>query len=180
MTSEDIKEAYSMSDVLLKYGFRVGHNGFCKCMLHDGDRTASLRVYPKSYYCYGCGKGGDIFNWVMEYLHCDFKTAFYELGGGYPKTLREQRAQAQRIEEIEKRKRERAKDQVEAKKAKEIICYAISCINKYLDKCEVFSTAWCNLTNEKAMLHDALMQLAEGRTLKNGVFAPEVRRYIED
>lgn len=182
MTVEEIKSAYTISDVLQKYGIRVGANGFCKCPLHKGDNTASFKIYPETntYHCFGCGKSGDIIRFVEDYLSCDFRTAFEELGGTYekPTTLREKREQVARIRELQRRKRELARRKEEAARAKRNICTALTYINRALEGAEVFSQPWTNLINEKAMLHDALMQLAEGRTLEDGVFPAGIKRYI--
>lgn len=53
-----------------------GNATIVKCCFHD-EHTPSLALYPQtsSYYCFGCSKHGDIFNFVEEVLHCDFKEA---------------------------------------------------------------------------------------------------------
>ena len=167
MTVDEIKSAYSMRDVLLKYGFQVGRDGFCSCMLHEGDHTASFKVYPDSFHCYGCGKGGDIINWVQEYLHCDFKTAFYELGGSYerPKTIREQRQQAAKLREIEARRKQKAAEEQYRKDMRLLLGNEITIIREHIEKYEVFSEPWCNLTNELNKLWFLLMELYEGGEL---------------
>jgi DNA primase len=59
---------------------RDGHNlkGVCP---HHNERNASLVVYPDqdTWWCFGCGKGGDIFNWYQLEHHCEFKDALREL-----------------------------------------------------------------------------------------------------
>ena len=164
MTVDEIKDAYSMREVLLKYGFTVGHDNFCKCMLHEGDRTASFKVYPKSFYCFGCGKGGDVINWVQEYLHCDFKSAFYELGGGYqrPRTLREQRELAAKKLEFEKARKRKAAEEIYRKNTSRLIGEEIRIIREMREGQEVFSAKWCFLTNELNKLCSLLMELAGG------------------
>jgi len=172
-----------MRDVLAKYGYSVDSHGFCKCMLHEGDNTASFKVYPdNTYHCFGCGAHGDVISFVQMYLHCDFKTAFYELGGSYerPKSLREKREQVARFTELEKRKKEKAADLRITEETKNIICLALSEIHRLLPKYEVFSDSWVSLVNEKAMLHDALMQIAERGTLTDGVFSTRIKRYMPD
>lgn len=81
MTKEEIKATTSMTDVVERYGFRPNRAGFINCPFHDGDRTASLKIYPDSFHCYGCGAHGDIFDFVRLAERCDFKTAFRILGG---------------------------------------------------------------------------------------------------
>lgn len=85
MNVEEIKATYSMRDILSRYGISVDRKGFCKCPFHQGDREASLKVYEKDFYCFGCGAKGDVIAFVMKMDDCDFKTAFYSLGGTYEK-----------------------------------------------------------------------------------------------
>jgi hypothetical protein len=46
------------------------------CPFHE-EKSPSFFVYPerKSYKCYGCQKSGDIFSFIMEMEHTDFKGA---------------------------------------------------------------------------------------------------------
>lgn len=50
------------------------------CPFHQ-EKTPSFVVYPDSqhYHCYGCGKNGDIFTFVMEADHLDFRDALERL-----------------------------------------------------------------------------------------------------
>ncbi|MFQ5504104.1 MAG: DNA primase [Planctomycetota bacterium] len=47
------------------------------CPFHD-EKTPSFHVFPESQHfkCFGCGKGGDIFTYVMEREHVGFGEAF--------------------------------------------------------------------------------------------------------
>lgn len=46
MTREEIKQTYSMKDILVKCGL-PGPNraGFIKCPFHKGDHEASMKIY---------------------------------------------------------------------------------------------------------------------------------------
>ena len=46
---------------------RKGDKYFIKCPFHKGDDTPSLCIYPdtNSWHCFGCGEGGNIYNWIM-------------------------------------------------------------------------------------------------------------------
>lgn len=85
MDKEVIKQQNSMRDVLNRYGMIPNRSGFIQCPFHTGDRTASMKIYKDSYYCFGCGATGDIFTFVQNMDNCDFKTAFTILGGTYQK-----------------------------------------------------------------------------------------------
>ena len=52
---------------------RVGARYTGRCPFHD-ERTPSFSVSPekKTYYCFGCGKGGDVFRFVQETEGVDF------------------------------------------------------------------------------------------------------------
>ena len=80
MTVEEIKDKYSMKDILGMYGLTVGRGGFICCPFHDGDRDPSLKVYQKDFYCFGCGASGDIFSFVQMMDNLTFQEAFRRLG----------------------------------------------------------------------------------------------------
>ena len=83
MTVEEIKAAYSMRDIVERYGFRPTRAGFIPCPFHSGDRQASLKVYDRDFHCHACGAHGDIIDFVMMMDDVDFKTAYQSLGGEY-------------------------------------------------------------------------------------------------
>lgn len=85
MTVEEIKQQYSMTDVVNMYGFTPNRSDFIQCPFHTGDRTASLKVYKDSFHCFGCFANGDIFKFVQLMDDCDFRTAYFKLGGTYKK-----------------------------------------------------------------------------------------------
>ena len=82
MTREEIKQTYSMKDILVKCGL-PGPNraGFIKCPFHKGDHEASMKVYDKDFHCFGCGANGDIFTFTERFYGISFKDAFLMLGG---------------------------------------------------------------------------------------------------
>ena len=58
--------------VLQKFGYapkRIGNDLIMKCIFPHKERTPSLRFYNNSrkFICYGCGKDGDVFDFV-EYM----------------------------------------------------------------------------------------------------------------
>src|SRR3989304_835549 len=54
-----------------------------RCPFHE-ERTPSFSVNPaeKLYYCFGCGKGGDVISFVRETENLDFVGAVEWLFGG--------------------------------------------------------------------------------------------------
>lgn len=80
--SDDIKRDHPMPEVVRQYGIEINRAGFCRCPFHN-ERTASMKIYAQSFYCFGCGAGGDVIDFVRLYERCDFKTAFRMLGGEF-------------------------------------------------------------------------------------------------
>lgn len=82
MTSEEIKKNVSMPDVMSRYGISV-RNNMCKCPFHGRDDHPSMKVFKDGANCFTCGWNGDVFSFVMDMEHVDFKTAYKALGGSY-------------------------------------------------------------------------------------------------
>lgn len=55
---------------------RRGRTYICNCPFHS-ERTPSFTVFPdtQSFYCFGCGAGGDIITFIMKYENLDFTEA---------------------------------------------------------------------------------------------------------
>ncbi len=74
--ASDIVEVIS-SYFLLK---RAGTEFRAICPFHQ-ETTPSFYVNPskQSYYCYGCGHGGDVFRFLVEYENIEFEEAVRRL-----------------------------------------------------------------------------------------------------
>jgi DNA primase len=59
---------------------KAGHNFKGLCPFHN-EKTPSFMVSPdrQSFHCFGCGKGGSVIDFVMEYEHVDFVEALETL-----------------------------------------------------------------------------------------------------
>ena len=70
----DVERAreFPIETLIAKYGFKTRMNKM-KCMLHE-DKTPSLQLYlnTNSWYCFSCGKGGDVIDLVMSVQKCSF------------------------------------------------------------------------------------------------------------
>lgn len=84
--SEDIIEEVRMKndivDVVSQYVrlTRKGSSYFGLCPFHN-EKTPSFSVTPSKqmYYCFGCGAGGNVFNFIMEYENFTFGEALSHL-----------------------------------------------------------------------------------------------------
>jgi DNA primase len=70
-----------MMDILDRCNISVNRAGFCECVFHDGDRTPSMKIYEKSYYCFANNAGGDIINFVPKYHNLSFQDACRWISG---------------------------------------------------------------------------------------------------
>ncbi len=156
MTREEIKQQYSMRDIVEQYGFKVNRAGFIHCPFHKGDKGASLKVYQDSFHCFGCNANGDIFTFIQKIDQVDFKTAFQSLGGTYEKpTFESQLA----IYRAQKKKEQRAKEAEKLKRRKELNNMLIDVYRYWMNRSEPFSEAWCSSCNAlqyQLYLHEIL------------------------
>ena len=145
MTVEEIKEQYSMQDIVEQCGITVDRAHKAHCPFHVNDRTASMHIYADNFYCFGCGASGDIFSFLMRLNDWDFRTAFRSLGG-------DQRLSDAGLLRMEKRRKERAKRQERIQQAEYAYHEALEweTIWKNIAKMgEPFSDGWCNAMNHK-------------------------------
>lgn len=148
MDSEEIKQAKSMRDVLELYGLHPNRAGFICCPFHK-EKTASLKIYKDSFYCFGCGASGDIFKFVERMEGVSFKDAFLMLGGDYPDKRKESdfaRRMKQYHFEKQREMERKQRAALEEKRRKNG-----DLIDKYRDAmnaAEPLSDAWCEAYNK--------------------------------
>ena len=144
MTSEEVTDIYSMRDIVARYGFQPNRSGFICCPFHQGDRTPSLKVYEKDYYCHACGAHGDIFDFVMRMDDISFREAFQLLGGTYQqgerKTLQRKRVRFR----MEKEAREEREKQFRAWHSKKLdeICGTLRLLDKLIPRMNPQTDEW--------------------------------------
>jgi len=85
---ERIKQAYPIADVIAAHGVALrpaGRRFMGRCPFHRDDRP-SLVVYPdtRSYYCFGCGAGGDVIDFIRRTRDVGFPEAVAYLGEQSP------------------------------------------------------------------------------------------------
>ena len=85
MAGDTIDQIKERIDIVELVGRKVqlrqaGRNFKGLCPFHN-ERTPSFVVFPdgQRYHCFGCGKSGDIFTWLMDTENVDFKDALEQL-----------------------------------------------------------------------------------------------------
>jgi DNA primase len=83
-TIEQIAAANDIVEVISAYFplKRAGANFKALCPFHQ-EKTPSFHVSPQrqTFHCFGCGVGGTVFRFVMDYEHVDFPSAVRKLAG---------------------------------------------------------------------------------------------------
>ena len=69
-----IKMAVSVKEAAEYYGLEVNRGNLVCCPFH-ADRTPSMKLNEEYYYCFGCGAGGNVFTFLMEYENFSFPEA---------------------------------------------------------------------------------------------------------
>jgi DNA primase len=81
-TIEQVAAANDIVDVIGAYFplRRAGSNFKALCPFHQ-EKTPSFHVNPQrqTFHCFGCGVGGSVFRFVMDYEHVDFPAAVRKL-----------------------------------------------------------------------------------------------------
>ncbi|MBS5955366.1 MAG: DNA primase [Clostridiales bacterium] len=163
MTVEEIKDTYSMRDIVARYGYQPNRGGFISCPFHQGDRQGSLKVYNRDFHCHACGANGDIFSFVQMMDNVGFKEAFIELGGDYSS------GDKVNLSQILKRKRDReaTRRHEEAfnlwKKRKLIeVCLSLRMYDELEIIFEPLSDEWGVVINKKQVLEEDYNILVSG------------------
>lgn len=75
---DEIKYRCNIEDIISEYVQlkRAGSNLNGHCPFHS-ERTPSFTVFPatKSFYCFGCGAGGDVVTFIMKRENLDYRSA---------------------------------------------------------------------------------------------------------
>jgi DNA primase len=79
-----IKSSVSIVSLFEKYAAlkRAGRDYVCLCPFHS-EKTPSCHIYSEneSFYCFGCGAGGDVINFVRLIENLDYVEAIKEVAG---------------------------------------------------------------------------------------------------
>ena len=138
MNSEEIKQSHSMREIVESYGIKVNRSGMCCCPFHK-EKHPSMKVYKDSCYCFACNKSWDIFSFVMDYKECDFKTAFFLLGGEYERPTKTSQIA---IYHAKKQREKRQSDEIKMREKERINNTMIHATRELFNQSEPLSDDW--------------------------------------
>ena len=108
--SETIEQVAAANDVVEVIGSyfplkRAGTNFKALCPFHQ-EKTPSFTVSPsrQTFHCFGCGAGGSVFRFVMDYEHIDFPSAVRKLAERAGITVVEKRGASDEDRQYETRR----------------------------------------------------------------------------
>src|SRR5215471_11218632 len=109
--SETIEQIAAANDIVEVIGsyfplMRAGANFKALCPFHQ-EKTPSFMVSPsrQTFHCFGCGAGGSVFRFVMEYERIDFPSAARKLAARVGITVVEKRGAADEGGQYEARRK---------------------------------------------------------------------------
>jgi DNA primase len=109
--SETIEQIAAGNDIVEVIGSyfplkRAGANFKALCPFHQ-EKTPSFMVSSsrQTFHCFGCGAGGSVFRFVMEYEHVDFPAAVRKLAARAGITIVEERGAADEDRQYETRRK---------------------------------------------------------------------------
>lgn len=79
---DGIKQSLTMQEIACFYGFKPNRQNYIPCPFH-AEKTASLKLYDDSFYCFGCGTGGDLIKFVQLYFNISFAQALVRINSDF-------------------------------------------------------------------------------------------------
>lgn len=156
MTIEEIKQNYSMRDIVSMYGITPNRSGFIHCVFHNGDRTPSCKIYKDSFHCHACGADGDVIAFVEKMENCSFKDAFIKLGGTYDQKTERDRA-AFKVN-LANKKKTKEKKIANLKKSILQMSFDMTKQRTIINSSEPFSDEWCKAVDAFEMDYIMMQQ----------------------
>lgn len=105
---EEVRQRNDIVDVVSQYVHltKKGSTYFGLCPFHN-EKTGSFSVSPhkQMYYCFGCGAGGNVFTFLMQYENFTFGEAMETLADRAGVTLPKYEMTAQQKKEADKKQR---------------------------------------------------------------------------
>ncbi len=108
--SETIEQVAAANDIVEVIGTyfplkRAGASFKALCPFHQ-EKTPSFTVSPQrqTFHCFGCGAGGSVFRFVMDYEHIDFPVAVHKLAARVGIAIVEERRSEDETQQHEARR----------------------------------------------------------------------------
>ena len=79
---EAVKATVPVRAAAERYGLEVNCAGMVRCLFHE-ERTPSMKLYEDHYFCFGCGKHGDVISLVAELFAIPPYDAACKLAGDF-------------------------------------------------------------------------------------------------
>lgn len=101
----EITQRLPITSVYGRYvGGDVNEKGFCRCPFHN-ERTASFKLYTgnNSFYCFGCGVGGDVIKLCSMLRNIPYYQAMKELDEDFNLGVFRVKSPTQQMREAAKR-----------------------------------------------------------------------------
>lgn len=119
-----IKERIDLQNAIERYTGETIKRGKMRCPFH-GEQDASFTIYPhnNTFYCFGCGVGGDIIDFVRRFFNLGFRDALQRIDTDFGLCLlqhptltayRKAQAEAQRLRQ-EREQQQKAAAELDAK-----------------------------------------------------------------
>lgn len=160
---EQIKQRVTITQVVERYTDRKIVRGVCNCPLHT-EKTASFSVNDAKgvYYCFGCGAGGDIFKFIMQYLNVTFKEAVAIIDRDFALGVTGQKISARAQLAMREAKKQRAMEEYQ-RQQDNILYDALCCQYRTIDDLvrilEPFTYIWDKMITRRAWLESELDRL---------------------
>lgn len=137
-----IKDSIPIKECMERYGVKFNSHEKCCCPFHK-EKTPSLSLKEDKFKCFGCGAGGDIFDFMMMYFHIGLYDAQKKLDNDFGLGLldTELTPHQKRIMREEMRRRKSAQLIEKAERGRKQ--------KDYLDKCDKYREAANYIKNYK-------------------------------
>lgn len=138
---DEILNLLNMKDIIDKYGIKIKKN-MCHCPFHK-DKTPSMKIYEKSFYCFSCNSTGDLIEFVEKYFNLNFLEAMEKINIDFNLGLKI-KGRIDRKKFLELKRKHELKKQQELKNKKIINDKLIEASNRY----RIYSNIVDNLKKE--------------------------------
>lgn len=164
---EEVKHMLTMQQVIDRYSANKVKRGWALCPFHP-DHNPSLHVYKNSFYCFACGAGGDLINYVARLMSISngeaVNTLIQDFSLPLPPIGSKGKASAKTRLVIERRKK--AREEEERNRAlidrvRDELCDCYKQNRRVAESEEVFSDRWCEAVKKRNMADILLGELRD-------------------